>query len=466
MSEPDVEHANYLLRVPDRDAFPRVSTPSDAAICPVCKGTGFIMQDLPLGHPQFGKAVRCKCRESEDVNHRLAMIQSNSGLDAVQNMTFATFHPEGQGLPADKASNLKAAFNTCVEYAYEPHGWIILSGTYGCGKTHLAAAIANARIEVGEPAVFMVVPDLLDYLRGAYSPNSEVSFDSVFDQLRNTHLLILDDFGSQSSTQWAQEKLFQLLNHRFNMRLPTVITTNLRLDSIEPRLRSRLYEPDLVVHVAISAPDFRKGDSLVEDEFSIFGLHMRQRFDNFDIKRSDLPAEQRYDLENVVKICKQYAEQAYRTWLVLAGKYGCGKTHLAAAIANSRIERGQTEVLFVSAPELLDHLRATYSPQSSISYDRRFDAIKRVQLLIIDDLGLESATPWAREKLHQLLSYRYDVPLSTVITIRDQEKIDPWVLSRMEDTERCIYLEIKVDTYRGSKVQKERHAGRHIKNAK
>ncbi|MBV9358548.1 MAG: ATP-binding protein, partial [Chloroflexi bacterium] len=55
-------------------------------------------------------------------------------------------------------------------------------------------------------------------------------YDRGFDAVRNAPVLILDDYGAHSSTPWAEEKLFQLLNYRFNDRLPTVITTNLPLD--------------------------------------------------------------------------------------------------------------------------------------------------------------------------------------------------------------------------------------------
>ena len=76
----------------------------------------------------------------------------------------------------------------------------------------------------------MTTPDLLDYLRATYAPDSNVTYDRGFDAIRNAEVLILDDYGAHSSTAWAEEKLFQLLNHRFNARLPTVITTNQPLD--------------------------------------------------------------------------------------------------------------------------------------------------------------------------------------------------------------------------------------------
>jgi DNA replication protein DnaC len=83
---------------------------------------------------------------------------------------------------------------------------------------------------------------LLDHLRATFSPNSTISYDKVFDEVRSTPLLILDDLTTQSATPWAKEKLYQILNHRYNAELPTVITTVDRLEEIDPRLRSRMLD--------------------------------------------------------------------------------------------------------------------------------------------------------------------------------------------------------------------------------
>ena len=64
--------------------------------------------------------------------------------------------------------------------------------------------------------------------------------------------------------------------------------------------------------------------------------------------------------------------------------------------------------MFVVVPDLLDHLRATFSPTSTVSYDRRFEEIRTTPLLVLDDLGTQAMTPWAREKLYQLFNHRYN----------------------------------------------------------
>lgn len=426
--------------------------------CPICGGMGFIVPDLPIGHPDYGRAAPCTCRAQEIQARRLRSLQSISMVESLRRLTFDNFRAEPSHLPPDKQLNLRRAFETCVNFAARPEGWLLITGAYGCGKTHLAAAIANARLAAGQPVVLMVAPDLLDHLRAAFSPQSELAYDELFEQLRNASLLILDDLGAQSSTAWAQEKLFQLLNHRYNAQLPTVITTNQRLEELDARLRSRLQDLGLVNHVMMLAPDFRTGKASGQSDLSTLHLHREHTFDVFDAQRSDLTAEQRTNLREVVKRCLEYAEEPHG-WLVLMGTYGCGKTHLAAAIANRYVERTRTDVMFVVVPDLLDHLRAAFNPQSNTPLDRRFDEVKRAPLLVLDNLGTESATPWAREKLFQLLNFRYTALLPTIITTSaEPRQIEPWLRTRMMDVNRCQYFGIIAPGYRGSQSQQDQRA--------
>ena len=95
----------------------------------------------------------------------------------------------------------------------------------------------------------------------------------MFDRLRNAPLLILDDLGVENPSAWAQEKLFQLLNHRYSHMLPTVITTNADLDMLDPRIRSRLLDDTIIHRIRISAPDYRTPVQNQRDELSSLPLY-------------------------------------------------------------------------------------------------------------------------------------------------------------------------------------------------
>ncbi|NIN65512.1 MAG: ATP-binding protein, partial [Anaerolineae bacterium] len=160
---------------------------------------------------------------------------------------------------------------------------------------------------------------------------------------------------------------------------------------------------------------------------------------------------------------KEFANDP-QDWLVFMGEHGCGKTHLAAAIANNCMNNGQP-VVFKEVPELLDHLRATYRPESPVTYDQLFETVRSAPLLILDELGTESATPWAQEKLHQILNYRGARRLPTVITTRKTiEEIDPYVASRMLDVSRCTVCAILAPGYHGSQLANRRRTKKRKKS--
>ena len=101
------------------------------------------------------------------------------------------------------------------------------------------------------------MPDLLDYLRATFDPNSEATYDQRFDSIRNVPLLILDDLGTENAKPWAREKLYQIINHRYNAKLPTIITTNNDLETIDGRIRSRVCDRELCQIILIQAEDYR-----------------------------------------------------------------------------------------------------------------------------------------------------------------------------------------------------------------
>ncbi|TLN09806.1 ATP-binding protein, partial [bacterium] len=74
-------------------------------------------------------------------------------------------------------------------------------------------------------------------------------------------LLILDDLGTQSASPWAREKLYQLFNHRYMARLPTVITTSSKMEDLDPRIRSRMLDSRLCDIYAILLPAYRVGEA-------------------------------------------------------------------------------------------------------------------------------------------------------------------------------------------------------------
>ena len=420
--------------------------------CPHCSGLGYVRLDVPIEHVDFGKVQVCVCRGEELSRRSRDRLYAHSQLNELSELTFENFEPRGRiGLGPIQSDSIENAFNQSKHFAQKQQGWLLLQGGYGTGKTHLAAAIANSAVELNIATIFITVPDLLDTLRYTYQ-NADESFEERFEEVRQAPLLILDDFGTQNATNWAQEKLFQILNYRYTNRLPLVVTTNLSLNEIEGRIRSRLQDPELVTRVRIQAPDYRRpADDSGQHELSSLDLHGKRTFGTFEMRKGqEMSASEEKNLARMFTVAKKYSKKP-TGWLVFTGGYGSGKTHLAAAIANYQAELGNAP-LFVMVPDLLDHLRATFNPNSPVSYDRRFDEIRTTPLLILDDLGTQSMTPWVREKLYQLFNHRYHAELSTVITTTDSlEEMDARIRSRMLDSRLCKIYAITAPAYTGKK---------------
>jgi DNA replication protein DnaC len=244
-----------------RDVLSRITIPtatagantatSSSRSCPTCGGAGWLRLEVDLDDPRFGQTVPCGCKAKEIEEKKMRGLLERSRLQALQDKTLATFRPQEE--------HQQRALDRAREFAERPEGWLVLLGSFGTGKTHLAAAIGNRCLELGYPAIFIVVPDLLDHLRSTFSPTTETTFDDLFESVRGAPVLLLDDLGTQTTTQWATEKLFQILNHRYMMKLPTVITTNVPLAELGDRLASRMADPELSLCVSLAGTDWRAG---------------------------------------------------------------------------------------------------------------------------------------------------------------------------------------------------------------
>ena len=389
--------------------------------------------------------VPCRCATKAAESKRLSRLQKYSNLGPLTRMTFATLMPEGRSKEPGTGEQFHAAYEQAVAFAQKPEGWLVFTGPSGCGKTHLAAAIANRCIENNIPAFYVSAADLLDHLRASFNPSSEMPYDEFFEQVRNAAVLVLDDFGAQSGTPWAKEKLDQLLGHRHNNRLPTVIVSTVPVEDLEERVRSRLTNIEFCrIFVLGRAP----AELSLHNWAPGLELQKKMTFDSFNLKRVNLPLEQQQNLEMAYSVARNFAETP-DGWVVFAGVNGCGKTHLAAAIVNYRYKLGKP-ALFVVVPDFLDHLRSTFSPESKITYDRLAESVRTAELLVLDDFGEQASTPWVQEKLYQVINYRYNARLPTVITTSlTFDEMDTRIRSRFIDSKISVPIHITAPDYRG-----------------
>ena len=327
----------------------------------------------------------------------------------------------------------------------------MLTGQSGCGKTHLAAAIANRVLESGRPVFFIFVPDLLDHLRSTYAPSSETSFDQLFEQVRSAPFLVLDDLGGHSATPWAQEKLYQILNFRHSNRMPTVFTLGAPLEDLEPHWQTRLTDTEIASTRPLSVEE--RGEQSIRKGSLKSELLAQMTFDNFDPRGNGADPSQRETLKIALENSRKYAQDP-KDWLLFLGDTGCGKTHLVHAIANERLKLSQ-KVLYFQVSDLLDHLRFTYRPDSAVTSDRLFEEVIDAPLLVLEDYGTQNPTPWALEKLHQIVVHRHDSRLPTIITTSkvklNSDIASGPIISRLKDRNLVTTIAIDAPDYRAER---------------
>lgn len=128
-------------------------------------------------------------------------------------------------------------------------GLYLWSDTKGSGKTMLAAALANELINNHKRYVkFATSLDILDEIKATYS--NEGNESKLLKDLVNTDILIIDDFGTERSSDWAGEKFYQIVNNRYINKKVTFYTSNYDLQTLkyDDRITNRIRERSYLIH--------------------------------------------------------------------------------------------------------------------------------------------------------------------------------------------------------------------------
>lgn len=155
--------------------------------------------------------------------------------------------------------------NACKEY---DNGGFVLHGTHGIGKTHLAVSILRGMLEADklpstrklQKASFVTAPNLLLEIRASFKDGSTSRTEKeIVDYYSEVQFLILDDLGSEKSTEFSITTLYIIIDRRDSNMMDTVITTNLSLQEIEYKLSARIASRMAgMQNVTIKMDDYRK----------------------------------------------------------------------------------------------------------------------------------------------------------------------------------------------------------------
>lgn len=171
------------------------------------------------------------------------------------------------------------------------------------------------------------------------------------------------------------------------------------------------------------------------------GLHITMirefTFDSFE------PANE--SLARALDAARGFAESP-AGWLVIIGGCGVGKTHLAVAVAAAHAE----DVIYTSSVDLLDSLRATFDPAVDVHVSTLIDRARNALVLVVDDFEMPREG-WGAEKMIQILGYRHDRRLATLLAMREMPAGDDPLGSRLADRRIVKLAPIVAEDYRRRK---------------
>ncbi len=215
-------------------------------VCEKCKDTGYVELE--------NKTIVCDCYKklmSDVACEQLNKISplSLSSFDSFDLGCYSEIPDSNGNIPYTRMNKI---YDYCLNYAktFRPDSkGIMMRGDTGLGKTHLSLAIANEVIKSGYSVVYVSAPDILSKLEREHFSYNYSNEEQLMQSLLECDLLIIDDLGTEFSTQFSSTTVYNLFNSRINMGKPVIISTNLDAEGLE-----KIYSQRFVSRVMATCP--------------------------------------------------------------------------------------------------------------------------------------------------------------------------------------------------------------------
>jgi len=243
--------------------------------CRFCDGTGW----RPVVRGEVSGVERCLCNPSRGPAR---LLESASIPPRFEQATFDNFDTRPENRIANEAlSKVWVDARAFVrQYPAVDKPGLILMGLPGVGKTHLAVAVLKGLLDKGFQGLFFDYRNLLDRIMSGWNESAGSSERGAYQAVMDAEVLLLDDLGAHRVIEWVEDTIFSIINHRYNEKKATIVTTNLPdpdlgdvvasknpasgkysvhdtlADRIGARARSRLFEMCRLVRIT-ATEDYR-----------------------------------------------------------------------------------------------------------------------------------------------------------------------------------------------------------------
>ena len=201
----------------------------DAPACPHCRDSGWNGDEV------------CSCLSAYYTRVQLEQLSQllDLGTQSFETFDFSLYSPvETFGRRRSARENMELVYDTCRDYAYQfspRSGNLLLSGDPGLGKTFLSACIARVVSETGHSVVYDTASHIFERFEAQKFSRDDADSDSDVSRFLRCDLLIIDDLGTELTTDFVRSAFYRIVNTRLMTNKKTIISTNLAPAALEGR---------------------------------------------------------------------------------------------------------------------------------------------------------------------------------------------------------------------------------------
>ena len=215
----------------------------DLKVCEVC-GEKKEMEIMIFGEPKIA-SVMCRCekeqlaqREAEQAAKQKMMRLERLRKHSLMDEQFKGCRFENFEIDEDNKNMYKLGINYCTHWPEmkASNVGLLIYGPPGTGKTFLTSCIANNLLEQLVPVIIISSIGMLNRIKETYTKGGAEAELEIINNLKDADLLIIDDLGAENDTDWAKEKIYEIIDSRYRDKKPLIVTTNLTREGLKTKL--------------------------------------------------------------------------------------------------------------------------------------------------------------------------------------------------------------------------------------